>query len=227
MTVPTPASDAPAPPRETALIEAEGHLGEAETGPKAGRPDYAGFLSLADAVALRDELARLRTHLRRTEGRSMGRLEDLPAESRAELEEFAAHLREHRPVAQLDCRYCLLRLSCRPASPAQEATPPRCTVCGCSVEDSRHADPLHHDYHRAAPTPEATAPEPDAANASNALRWLCQVTGDFERINTVRGYIAHLERAVRRQDVTGRDATGKPLAGDAACPSPPSSSPPP
>lgn len=37
--------------------------------------------------------------------------EDLPAKSRAELEEFAAHLREHREAAQLDCRFCLLRFS--------------------------------------------------------------------------------------------------------------------
>jgi hypothetical protein len=47
----------------TALVEAEVHLGELATGPKAGRPDYVGVLSLADAVALRDELARLRTRV--------------------------------------------------------------------------------------------------------------------------------------------------------------------
>lgn len=50
----------------------------------------------------------------------MDRLDELPAESRAELEEFAAHLRQHREVAQLDCRFCLLRLSRAPA-PSPEA----------------------------------------------------------------------------------------------------------
>lgn len=42
-------------------------------------------------------------------------MSELKPEVRAELEEFGEHLREHYEVAQPDCRFCLLRLSRKPA----------------------------------------------------------------------------------------------------------------
>jgi hypothetical protein len=85
------------------------------------------------------------------------------------------------------------------ASPAQEATPPR-VFCNALVNDGRHVcrfrkghDGEHHP-HCNAESIFPPAREADSAAAGNALRRLGQVTGDYERVNVVRRYIAALER---------------------------------
>jgi len=51
-------------------------------------------------------------------------LSDLKPEARAELAEFEAHLRAHHAVAQLDCRFCLLRMTRRGTRPVRTCRTP-------------------------------------------------------------------------------------------------------
>jgi hypothetical protein len=61
---PASASRGETPPRDAPVLDAaQRALAELTTGPKAGRSDYSGMLSLQHATALHDEMSRLRAAL--------------------------------------------------------------------------------------------------------------------------------------------------------------------